>query len=574
MSQKPARIWQGARGDFRIKPLYVLVPSLALGACTGMVTNPSGSNGTSNGTGTSSGVGATGSGASSDPVTGSQVMTEPTWRLTNAEYANTVHDLLGIDLTTPLDPDGASAGFNAGLQAGDATVQAYHSAAIEASSQSAALLKLVPCDQATITSNPADCAGKFIDAIGPKAFRRPLDADTRTGLTTLFAAVFAQFGFAGGLQALVEEMLQSPYFLYHLELEEQAKGPGQVAVTGYSMASRLSYLIWASMPDDELFAKASAGQLTSASDVETEASRMLADPKAQAGLRNFYEQWLSVRDMPLSKGGNFANSYDGPSILGSFDAQVDAALWAPQNGLTTLLTGTQAFVNATTAPLFGVTGITGTAFQPVSVNPMQRAGILMHPAIMATFATDTGSHPIKRGVFVWDQILCQRLSDPPPNIPTFPGVPPNSSVRQAYEAFTSPALCQGCHARINPVGFLFENYDTIGQYRTIDDNGQPVNSDVTVVGAVDSNGNPDTKLDVETPNALKFVANLASDSGIPTQCMVTQLYRYALKRLENDADQATLSSLSSAYTGGAQNMSKLLGGLTQTQGFLNRLNVQ
>jgi len=205
---------------------------------------------------------------------------------------------------------------------------------------------------------------------------------------------------------------------------------------------------------------------------------------------------------------------------------------------------------------------------------MQRAGILMHPAIMATFATDTGSHPIKRGVFVWDQILCQRLSDPPPNIPTFPGVPPNSSVRQAYEAFTSPALCQGCHARINPVGFLFENYDTIGQYRTIDDNGQPVNSDVTVVGAVDSNGNPDTKLDVETPNALKFVANLASDSGIPTQCMVTQLYRYALKRLENDADQATLSSLSSAYTGGAQNMSKLLGGLTQTQGFLNRLNVQ
>jgi hypothetical protein len=453
-------------------------------------------------------------------------------------------------------------------------VQAYHSAAIEAGAQSAALLKLVPCTQAQITATPADCAGQFIDLIGPKAFRRPLDADTRTGLTTLFAAVSAQFGFNGGLQALVEEMLQSPYFLYHLELEEQAKGPGKVAVTGYSMASRLSYLIWASMPDDELFTKAAAGQLTSADQIDAEATRMLADPKAQSGLRNFYEQWLKVNAMPLSKAGKYASSFDGASILASFDAEVDAALWSPSNGFTTLLTGTQAFVNEKTAPLFGVTGITGSALQPVTVNSAQRAGILMHPAIMSTFATDTGSHPIKRGVFVWDQIVCQTLSDPPPNVPTFPGVPPNSSVRQAYEAFTSPALCQGCHSRINPVGFLFENYDTVGAYRTIDDNGQPVNSDVTIVNALDNSGAPDPKLNVETPNAVKFVQNLAAEGSVTTQCLVTQLYRYALKRLENDADQKTIGNLASSYTSASQSMSKLIAGLTQTQAFQNRLNVQ
>ncbi|HEY4105414.1 MAG TPA: DUF1588 domain-containing protein, partial [Polyangiaceae bacterium] len=350
--------------------------------------------------------------------------------------------------------------------------------------------------------------------------------------------------------------------------------PGKVAVTGYSMASRLSYLIWASMPDDDLFGKAAAGQLSTADQVNAEAARMLTDPRAQIGLRNFYEQWLKVRAMPLSKGGQFASAYDGTSILGSFDAQVDAALWAQKGGLTTLLTGTQAYVNDKTAPLFGVTGISGSAFQAVSVNPAQRAGILMHPAIMATFATDTGSHPIKRGVFVWDQIVCQTLSDPPPNVPTFPGVPPNSSVRQAYEAFTSPSLCQGCHARINPVGFLFENYDTIGQYRTIDDNGQPVNSDVTVVSALDTNGDPDPKLNVETPNAVQFTKNLASDGSVATQCMVTQLYRYALKRIENDADQDTLSKLAGDYTTSSQSLSKLISGLTQTQGFMNRMNVQ
>ncbi len=561
----------------------------ALG-CTGSISgtsdmnnNGTGANGgaINNGTGGGSvpGGGATSSGGLSSTgggsaVTGSEITSQPTWRLTNAEFTNSVHDLLGITLTTPLDPDGAAAGFNVGLNAGDATVRAYHSAAIEAGAQSAALLKAVPCDAAAITANPTDCAAKFIDAVAPKAFRRPLDADTRAGLVSLFGAVNAKFGFNAGLQGLVEQMLQSPYFLYHLELEEQAKGPGQVAVTGYSMASRLSYLIWASMPDDTLFAAAAGNQLASAAQVAAQATRMLADPKAQAGLRNFYEQWLEVKALPSTKGGTFAAAYDAPSILSSFDAQVDAALWAPTGGLNTLISGNQAFVNDKTAPLFGLTGITGNNYRAVTVDATQRAGILMHPAIMATFATETGSHPIKRGVFVWDQLLCQRLPDPPANVPSFPGVPANSSVRQAYETFTSPPLCQACHSRINPVGFLFENYDTVGKYRTVDDNGQPVNSATTIVQAQTSTGAEDTTLNVPTPNAVQFVKNLAADSGVTTHCMVNQLYRYALKRIETDADQQTLAGLASTYTGADQNLSKLIAGLAQTPGFLNRLNVQ
>jgi hypothetical protein len=506
--------------------------------------------------------------------TGSEVVSEPSWRLTNAEYANTVQDLFGIQVTTPLDPDGASAGYTAGLSAGDAAVAAYHSAALFVSAQTAALLKSVPCDASALAATPADCAAKFIDAIGPKAFRRPLDADTRAALVAVFAAINAKFGFDAGLQALTETILQSPYFLYHLELEEQAQGPGEVAVTGYSMASRLSYLIWASMPDDALFAKAAAGELSTPAQIAAEATRMLSDKRAQVGLRNFYEQWLKVRSIPLSKSGKYAAGYDPQSLLASFDAQADAALWSPSNGLTTLLTGNQAFANAAIAPLFGATGITGTALVPVTVNSEQRAGILMHPAIMATFATDSGSHPIKRGVFVWDQIVCQALPDPPPNIPAFPGVPPNSSVRQAYEAFTSPPLCQGCHSKINPVGFLFESYDTVGAYRTIDDNGQPVNSQVTVAGALDTTGSPDMTLNVATPTAVQFVSNLVADGALTTRCMVTQLYRYALRRIENDADQPTIGALASSYTGAAQSMPGLLGGLAQTPGFLKRLNVQ
>src|SRR4029079_13120959 len=163
---------------------------------------------------------------------------------------------------------------------------------------------------------------------------------------------------------------QSPYFLYHLELEERAKGIGKVSVTGHSMASRLSYLLGAWVPDAALLAKAAADQLSSAEQIQGEVLRMLADPKAKIGLRNFYEQWLRIESMPLSKTGKSADLYTQAaqtSIRASFDAQVDAAMWSQGASLTALLSGNKAFVDANIAPIFGMQGITGTALQEVTV---------------------------------------------------------------------------------------------------------------------------------------------------------------------------------------------------------------
>ncbi len=502
-------------------------------------------------------------GGSSGPVN-----VQPTWRLTNAEYANTVRDLLGLSATAPLDPDGPSGGFNAGLVAGDAAVRAYHSSAVALAAQAVGkIATLVPCTAADMAATPAVCASKFIDAIGPKAYRRPLDAETKKGLNDLYATMAAQFGFQVGIQAIVEEILQSPYFLYHLELEEQALGAGKVAVSGYSMASRLSYLLWASMPDDALFSKAAANQLSTIDQIQAEATRMVAHANAKGGLRNFYQQWLAQGALPLQKTGKYAASFTSAardSVRASFEAQVDAALWSASGGLTSLLSGKQAFVDVNTAPLFGVQGVTGTALQPVMVND-QRAGILMPPAIMATFATENGSHPIKRGVFVWDQILCEPLPDPPPDVPTFPGVSGTDSVRQAYEKFTSPALCQGCHVRINPVGFLFESYDTLGAYRTTDDNGRPVNSQVTIVGARD-----DT-LNIPTTNAVELATRLGK-SDETVQCLVRQIYRYATRRQDSDADAPIIESIASQFNQSGQSVKQLLGALTETDAFSHRLN--
>jgi hypothetical protein len=161
------------------------------------------------------------------------------------------------------------------------------------------LLAPLGCDAAA----GATCAASFVGAFAPLAFRHgTVDAVTTAGLNQLFATIAAAaggattpMGFTMGLQAVIEEILQSPYFLYHLEVEEEAKGLGVVAVTNYSMANRLSYLLWGSMPDSALFSAAGADQLTTPAQVSSQAARMVSDPKAKTGLRNFYEQWLTAQ---------------------------------------------------------------------------------------------------------------------------------------------------------------------------------------------------------------------------------------------------------------------------------------
>jgi hypothetical protein len=205
------------------------------------------------------------------------------------------------------------------------------------------------------------------------------------------------------------------------------------------------------------------------------------------------------------------------------------------------------------------------------VNPAERIGILSHPAIMGALATEDGSHPIKRGVFVWDQLLCQDLPNPPSNVPVFPGVPQGSSVRTAFETFTQDPLCQGCHRRINPVGFLFENYDSLGAYTKTDDNGQPVVAAGTIVGALNKDGVEDTAVNVATATAVDLSKNLAQSDSV-ARCLVKQLYRYSVKRHETSADDVTINTLAGAFAGTAQTMPELLVGLAKSQAFLNRWN--
>jgi len=514
---------------------------------------------------------------------GSALRSQPVYRLANYEYLNTVSDLLKIQASVQLDPDASSdGGFRIGGPAGDNTVSTYHSAAIVLAAQALTTLGTVePCFTTAMTGAAAaqtTCANTIVTDLATKATRHAIDPAQITGLTGVYTTIAAKYGFKVGIQAVLEAILQSPYFLYHLELEEQALGAGKQAVTNYSMANRLSYLLWGSMPDPTLMTEAAGARLTTSAQVLAQANRMLADPRTVSGMRNFYEQWLRLLDLPTSKVKNPVTNQDyaalytqgvESSLRASFDAQVDAALWGTGDSVKALLTGTDAYVDANIAPIFGVAGVTSATLQKVTVNPLQRAGIMTHPAIMATFATETSSHPIKRGVFFWDKLLCQPLPNPPPNVPPFVAPAPGQSLRKDFETMTADATtCQPCHKRINPLGFLFEHYDSIGRYRTVDDNGQPVDSATTLVGT----GDP--MLDVANADAVQFAARLGADDSSVATCMVNQLYRFAMHRREAAGDVSALATLTSTFNTSGRNMKTLLSAVTQSEAFLYRLNVQ
>lgn len=561
---------------------------------------PSGAAGSSSGVAGSGAAGTSGAGAAGASgsagvsgaagmimVPGSAVQSGPVLRLANYEFLNSLGDLLKISADFPLDPDSPSTGdFRIGGPAGDVTVTTYHQAAITLATQALKTFGTVePCYTTALTGAAAaqtTCANTIIADLGPKFYRRPLDPAQTTGLQTVYSTIAGKYGFQNGVQAVLEALIQSPYFLYHLELEEESMGGSatgtKVPVTGYSMASRLSYLLWGSVPDATLTTEAAAGRLSTAAQVSAQATRMLADSRATGGMRNFYEQWLKVLDLPTSKVKNPVTNVDyaakyspavQASLRASFDAQVDDALWGAGDSVKALITGTTAYVDTNIAPIFGVTGITGTTLQKVNVNPAQRMGIMTHPAIMSVFATETSSHPIKRGVFFWDKLLCQPLPSPPNNVPPFVPPSPGQSLRQDFETMTAdPVSCQPCHMRINPLGFLFEHYDAMGYYVSTDSNGQPVNSATTLVGT------NDPMLDLATTDAVQFATRLGADDSAVSSCMVKQVYRYAVHRHEASGDATSLKTLTDTFNTSGRSLKALLTQLTQSEAFLNRLNVQ
>ena len=356
---------------------------------------------------------------------GSPVATTRLVRLTHRQYDNAIRDLTGLDLHPAQEflADPHQAGFDRGLdlQVGAVLEKAYRDAAEDIAAQvvnsPAAYAKVVGCQP----SAGKTCAQSYIAAFGRRVLRRPLTDVEKASYLTLFdqGAALLETGddFQRGVQITLEALLQSPKFLYRVELSD-TKSQGLVALSSYEVASRLSFLLVNTTPDDALLSAAADGALSSPEEVAAQAERLLATKDAKETVRDFHHQWLDM-DIYANKLTKDATRFPSvtpdlaPTLQQETERFVDSVTFDKKRGYASLMTAPFTFANATTAKLYGVAGTFGADLKEVQLDQTQRAGLLTQVGFLATHAFSNLSSPIHRGVFVQRKILCATIRQSP-----------------------------------------------------------------------------------------------------------------------------------------------------------------
>jgi hypothetical protein len=491
--------------------------------------------------------------------------------LTRSQYDATISDLLG-DNSQPASSFPAEnqvAGFNNNTEvhiANPLLVEQLMNAAegIASRAVTANLGTLAPC-AGTSTAEHASCGAGFVTSFGKRAFRRPLTADEAQAFNTLFSGLNSTRGYSAAVELTVQAFLQSPQFLYRLDSERAATPEtGAVALDSYQLASRLSYFLTGSMPDAELFLAADANALSSGGEIETQARRLLETSRAKAMVRDFHRQWLQLdqlsglaRNPPQGLADVKGIGADYRESLQQF---LDQVFWTSGN-LQSLFLSPATFVNARLGSVLGLAA-PEAGFGPVSDAP-GRVGLLSQPGLMAMLAHADQSGPIQRGVFVRQRLLCLDVPPPPPGLnPVPPDPDPNLTTRERFRVHTASTSCSGCHKLIDGAGFGFENYDELGRYRT-QENGLPVDAS----GEMFATG----EAAVDGPyNGVSELANRLALSPRVERCLATNWYRYAMGRVETEADGCSLREVEQKFSASGGQFKELLVAVTQTEAFRYR----
>ncbi|HVV88714.1 MAG TPA: DUF1592 domain-containing protein, partial [Kofleriaceae bacterium] len=394
----------------------------------------------------------------------------------------------------------------------------------------------------------------LFDSFGRRALRRPLTADERASYTALYDHLAPDQGHTVAIQAVLQRMLLSPDFLYQVALGDAATGK----LTDHEMASRLSYLLWETMPDAELDAAADQGALHTPEQVEAQLTRLAADPRAQATIMRFVRAWLELDGLDtIAKDPRFYPEFAGlrPAMIESFDRFL--ADTVATGDLATLLSSNEAYVDDGLASLYGVAGPGPGMMVRTQLPGNQRAGMMTQAAFLSVFGKADRSAPILRGVFILDRLLCAPPDPPPPGggvIP--PDLPSPTTTRDFFANLTSPPGCQTCHSIINPIGFGFEHYDAIGRWR-IEENGYPIDSTghVAVDGA-------DTPFD----GAIQLGDALAHSDTV-RRCLVRRWFRSRFGRIDTADDAPIIDDLDGAFAGDSAQLRALPAILAHTDAF-------
>ncbi|MGE4130307.1 MAG: DUF1592 domain-containing protein [Bdellovibrionales bacterium] len=476
-------------------------------------------------------------------------------RLNRAEYNNTLRDLLGIQSRPaddfPADPAGETFNTNADVLNLTTSQLDMYIAAAEAAVNEAFTLnrtRFIICAQTTTA-----CATQILTAFAEKAFRRPVTSEEVSRLAALVAVAQGQNeSFEVGIKLAMRAALVAPDFLFRTIRNPAPNSPTSIVnLDAYELASRVSYFIWSSMPDDSLFAAAKDGSLLQPATLQAQVKRMLKDTKSQGLIDTFAMQWLGLN--------NIGSAQPNPTKFPEYNAtlrddMVMETKMLIQDMIATdanpshLLKANYSFMNSRLALLYGISGVTGTQFRRVSLAGTNRQGVLGHAGLLTLTSHTDEPSIVFRGKLVIKNLMCDPPPPPPPNIPTLPG-----SELQQSQGRLADNRCMGCHRRMDPIGYALQTFDGLGKPRTVDENGL----------SIDDRGQLYTGEPFKGPIELSNV--VAADQRFGS-CISKKLLAFALARDLSTQDDCAVSQVA-AFSDDNKSFSELIYGVVSNQVF-------
>ena len=488
-------------------------------------------------------------------------------RLTTAQYTNAVIDLLGerVDVPDDIEQDLVLSLYaNVGaseVSTSEGGVEKYELAAIDIASQvfsdPAWRDQVVRCDPEV-----GNCVRQFITDFGRRAFRRPMTTEEIDRYALAAAQVTVLQGSPwSGLQYALAAILQSPHFVYIVEIGEEHPETGRRRYSSHEMAARLAFFLWDSVPDTALDSRADVGMLVDKDIIEEEARRMLADPKARRAFARFFDEYLTLAAVESVVKDPEIYPQVTPELLTAMRGEVlrlAEEIAFVDGNLLTLLDADRSFVTADLAMLYGIAaptdGLDEEGFGQVWL-PEGRRGILGTGAFLAVNGRVTRTSPTLRGVFVQSRLLCYDLPPPPPDVDGELPTPPSGehvTMRELLAEHSTNESCATCHNFVDPIGLALEHYDGIGEYREDD---QGLTLDVTA------------ELEGEPFEGMTGLTELLAVHPGVTECMARQFYRHAVGQLENTELEPVLVSLGEKLGEGGHDFEQWVVDLVLDEGF-------
>ena len=411
------------------------------------------------------------------------------------------------------------------------------------------------------------CAQQIISTLARQAFRRPLtDVDLQT-LLEFYETGRATGGFEAGIELALQRILVSPYFLFRVEQDPAGIAPGTPhRATDLELASRLSFFLWSSIPDDQLLDLASQGQLSDPLVLDREVKRMLADPRASALVNNFAAQWLGTRNLRFAvPNEDLFPEYDD-NLRQAFQRETELfvqSVLRENRSVVDLLTAEYTYVNERLARHYGIPNVRGNWFRKVTLGPDQiaRAGILGHGSVLTVTSLATRTSPVNRGKWILENILGTPPPPPPPEVPALEEEDTEGkalSMREAMSMHRKNPVCAACHAKMDPLGLALENFDAVGRWRTESESNETIDASGALPGGGTFTGPTDFR-QVLLARPEQFVETVAE-----------KLLMYATGRGLEYYDRPAIRSIAREAAGDGYQLSSLILGVIKSTPFQMR----